>query len=211
MLKLISALPSPYARKVRIALFEKGIPFELITETPWESTTQTPRHNPLEKLPILLTEQGEALYESHFILEWLETYHPDPPLLAAEPAPRLRAKQVEVVADGICDALVLLFWESQRDPDKQSLPWMERQMRKVDGGMRALAGWVSGVEFIVGDRFGLADIAAATVCRYLDIRYPDYPWRTRHPALADFSNRMERRSSFRATLPMPQSFNEPVV
>ena len=68
MLKLISATPSPYARKVRITLAEKGIPFELVTEVPWDSTTQTPRHNPLEKLPVLILYDGSSVYESRFIL-----------------------------------------------------------------------------------------------------------------------------------------------
>ena len=72
MYRLISATPSPYARKVRIALAEKGIVFELITEVPWDSTTQTPRHNPLEKLPVLLLEGGGSVYESSYILEYLE-------------------------------------------------------------------------------------------------------------------------------------------
>jgi glutathione S-transferase len=54
MLKLVSATPSPYGRRVRIVLSEKRIPFELIIEIPWDSTTQTPKHNPLEKLPVLI-------------------------------------------------------------------------------------------------------------------------------------------------------------
>ena len=72
MYQLISATPSSYARKVRIALAEKGIEFELITEVPWDSTTQTPRYNPLEKLPILLLEDSGSVYESFYILEYLE-------------------------------------------------------------------------------------------------------------------------------------------
>ena len=52
--KLLSATPSPYARKVRIQLAEKGIPFELITEVPWNTDTVTPQYNPLEKLPVLI-------------------------------------------------------------------------------------------------------------------------------------------------------------
>jgi hypothetical protein len=55
MMKLISATPSPYARKVRIALAEKSLPFDLVTEVPWNEDTQTPRYNPLEKLPVLLS------------------------------------------------------------------------------------------------------------------------------------------------------------
>lgn len=83
MLKLISATPSTYARKVRISLHEKNIPFELVTEVPWNSTAQTPQYNPLEKLPVLIvptegipdldlppSQDGKptAVYESHFIM-----------------------------------------------------------------------------------------------------------------------------------------------
>jgi glutathione S-transferase len=60
-MKLISATPSPYARKVRIALVEKGLPFELVTEVPWNEDTRTPLYNPLEKLPILLLDDGTSV------------------------------------------------------------------------------------------------------------------------------------------------------
>ena len=211
MLKLISATPSPYARKVRIALAEKGIPFELITEIPWNSTTQTPRHNPLEKLPVLLLEDGGSVYESRFILEWLEAMHPEPPLLPEALQDRLAARKVEVVADGVCDALVTLFWERQRPPAHQSAEWTARQMRKVDGGISAIAGWAADREFISGDRFGLADIAAGAVCGYLGVRFPDHPWRETHPTLAAYSDRIEQRPSFRATTPSPQTIVDKVV
>ena len=98
---LISATPSPYARKVRITLAEKKVPFTLQTEVPWDKTTQTPQYNPLEKLPVLIdSATGKAVYESHFILDWIETKHPTPPMLPADVDDRLFAKQVEVVADG---------------------------------------------------------------------------------------------------------------
>jgi glutathione S-transferase len=80
-LRLISATPSPYARKVCIASAEKAIPFELQTEVPWDSTTTTPLYNPLEKLPVLILEDGSAIYESRFILEYLEAKYPATPLL----------------------------------------------------------------------------------------------------------------------------------
>ncbi|WP_223880940.1 glutathione S-transferase N-terminal domain-containing protein [Roseococcus microcysteis] len=78
MYRLISATPSPYARKVRIALLEKGIPFDLQTEVPWHADTATPAYNPLEKLPVLVLPDGTGIYESRFILEWLEVKHPTP-------------------------------------------------------------------------------------------------------------------------------------
>ena len=211
MLKLISATPSPYARKVRIALAEKAIAFELVTEVPWNNTTETPRYNPLEKLPVLVLPDGTGVYESRFILEWIEAKHPTPPMLPEDIDARLFARQVEVVADGICDALVLLFWERQRPAAYQSEEWKARQLRKVDGGLAALARWAGDSAFIVDRRFGLADIAAAAVCRYLDVRFPDHPWRDRHPNLSAYSDAMEQRPSFRATVPVPQSISDKVV
>ena len=127
MWTLISATPSPYARKVRIALQEKGIPFELQTEVPWDSTTKTPQYNPLEKLPILILDDGKtAIYESHYILEWLEAKYPSPSLMPEDLDKRLFAKKMEVLSDGICDALVLALFERQRDEEKQSEPWSAR-------------------------------------------------------------------------------------
>ena len=93
---------SPYARKVRTVLAEKGIPFTLQTEVPWDSDTETPKYNPLGQLPVLINnETGKAVHESHFILEWLEAKHPDPPMLPNDEDDRLFAKQAQVVTDGL--------------------------------------------------------------------------------------------------------------
>ena len=211
MLQLISATPSPYARKVRIALAEKSVPFELLTEVPWDSTTATPRHNPLEKLPVLILDDGSSVYESRFILEWIEVKHPAPPLLPTDADERLAARKVEVVTDGVCDACVLMFWERHRDETRQSQAWIARQQRKVDGGLRALSDWAGEREWVIGDRFGLADIATGTVLRYLDVRFPALPWRSRHPNLAAFSDRLEQRPSFASTTPVAQVISDRVV
>lgn len=211
MYKLLSATPSPYARKVRIALIEKAIPFELVTEVPWDSTTQTPKYNPLEKLPVLITDGGESIYESRFILEWLEVKHPAAPLLPDDAQERLDARQMEVLADGVCDAFVLHFFERHRAPGQQSREWLDRQRRKIDGGLGEIARRVSTREHAVGDRFGLADIAAATVVGYLGVRFPELDWRNAYPNLAAYSDRMEQRPSLAATRPVPQVISDKVV
>lgn len=208
MYRLISATPSPYARKVRIALIEKGIPFELQTEVPWHADTATPSYNPLEKLPVLVLPDGTGIYESRFILEWLEVKHPFARLLPDAPEEVLAARQVEVIADGICDAVVLLFFERQRAAP--SAEWIARQRRKVEGGVRALAGR-AGDGFLVGGRFGLADIAAGTALRYLAVRFQEFDWAGMYPALAAMSARLEARPSFVATTPVPQMITEKVV
>ncbi|MCE2762061.1 MAG: glutathione S-transferase N-terminal domain-containing protein [Acetobacteraceae bacterium] len=208
MYRLISATPSPYARKVRIALIEKGIPFELQTEVPWHGSTATPAYNPLEKLPVLVLPDGTGIYESRFILEWLEHRHPSPRLLPDDPQDVLRARQIEVISDGICDAVVLLFFERMRDAPSEE--WMARQRRKVEGGVLALAERATD-GFLVGGRFGLADIAAGTVLRYLSVRFAEFDWAAMYPALAAMSARLEARPSFAATVPVPQKIVERVV
>jgi glutathione S-transferase len=211
MLRLISATPSPYARKVRIALAEKGIPFELQTEVPWDSTTTTPQYNPLEKLPVLILDDGSSIYESRFILEYLEAKHPVPPMLPGDIDGKLAARQVEVLCDGVCDAFVLLFFERHRALEHRSHAWMARQQRKIDGGVAALARIAGERDYVVGDRFGLADIAAGTMTGYLSVRSPDFPWRARHPNLAVLSDRLEQRPSFRGSVPYPQTIADKVV
>ena len=212
MYTLISATPSPYARKVRIALAEKGIPFTLRTEVPWDGTTETPRWNPLEKLPVLIRDADQvAVYESHHILEWIEGRHPTPSMLPDGIDGVLEARRIEVLADGVCDAFVLMFFENQRAPERRSEPWIARQRRKVDGGLRALSELAEGGEWLVGARFGLADIAVGTVVKYLSVRAPWLGVEAAYPVLAGMSERLERRPSFAATVPVPQVITDAVV
>ena len=131
MLKLLSATPSPFARKVRVALLEKTIPFELITINPWDVSTDIEAYNPLAKIPVLIIENNDALYESSFILEWLELEYPNPTLISLKPSEYKKMKQIQVLTDGICDAFILLFFEQLRDKDRQSRPWIERQLKKI--------------------------------------------------------------------------------
>lgn len=209
MYQLISATPSPYARKVRIALAEKGIAFELITEVPWDGSTRTPRHNPLEKLPVLLLPGGGSVYESSFILQWLELKHPRPALLPADVDAALDARRLEVLCDGICDAAVLTFFERQRG--QPSSEWLARQRRKIDGGLREMARLLGEREWAVGEGFTLGDIAIGAAVGYLSVRFPEIALRELHPNLAAHGDRMLQRPSFRDTVPYPQKISDKVV
>ena len=210
MFKLLSATPSPYARKVRIALAEKGLPFELITEVPWDSTTATPRYNPLEKLPVLLLPDGGSVYESSHILQYLELKHPQVPLLPDDIDAKLAALELEVLCDGVCDAVVLTLFEKMR-AGGGSPEWLARQRRKIDGGVAEMARLVGAREWAVGDRFGLGDIAVGTMLGYLSVRFAELPWRTLYPGLGPVGDRLERRPSFKASVPYAQTIKDKVV
>lgn len=95
VLSLLSATPSPFAPKVRIALAEKGVPFDLVTEVPWNHDATAPKVNPLGKIPVLLLEDDTAYYESRFILEYLETAYPRPCLIPRDPELRLAHRRLD--------------------------------------------------------------------------------------------------------------------
>jgi glutathione S-transferase len=211
VLKLISATPSPFARKVRIAMLEKGLPFDLVTEVPWDSTTATPLYNPLEKLPVLILEDGTSVYESSYILQYLELKHPETPLLPKDVDGILAARRFEVLCDGICDAVVLSFFEHMRGPRCESPDWLSRQLRKIEGGVREISRLIGDRTIAVGTTFGLGDIAVGTALGYLTVRFTPFDWRTLYPNLATYSARLECRPSFAATVPVPQLIRDKVV
>lgn len=211
MMKLISATPSPYARKVRIALAEKGIPFELVTEVPWDRSTATPKYNPLEKLPVLILEDGSGIYESSYILQWLEAKYPQVPLLPQDVDGKLAARQLEVLSDGVCDAVVLTFFERRRGAQAQSSEWLGRQRRKIEGGVRELARRIGNRTSAVGHEFSLGDIAVGSMLTYLRVRFADFEWFDLYPNLAAYSERLEQRPSFANTRPVPQIITDKVV
>lgn len=219
---LISASPSPFARKVRIALMEKGIEFTLQNEVPWHADSRTSLYNPLEQLPVLLPDDGDPVFESSHILDWLEHRYPAPPLLPADPAAALEARLVQVIAGGVMDATVQLFWEMQRA--QISLPWAARQLRKVKGGLADLDRRVAGRQFVVGDRFGLADIAVIALLGLQDTVIENglipawqqvdpevAAWPALYPELKRYESVHRNRTSVRDTAPFMFELTEKVV
>ncbi|MCY4470081.1 MAG: glutathione S-transferase N-terminal domain-containing protein [Thiotrichales bacterium] len=211
MMKLLSATPSPYARKVRIALAEKGLPFELVTEVPWNGDTTTPKYNPLEKVPVLILEDGTTVYESRHILEYLEVKYPDPPMFPTAPDAFLAAKRLEVLADGICDAAVLVIFERRRPRDARSVPWEARQRRKIEGGFAEVARLVPSDGYCVGGAFGLGDIAVGSLLDYISLRLPEIDWSAKYANLVGLRKRLSQRPSFRDTEPRVQQIDTGVV
>ncbi len=209
-MQLIIATPSPFARKVRIALREKGLHHEETVSNPWRADALAPAHNPLGKVPVLLLDDGRTLYESAVIVDYLEALGAPPRLLPLDPAEGIAARQIDALAMGICDAVVLLVLEGQRRAEAQSAEWIARQRAKVEAGLRALSEALDRRDWFVGDGLTLADIAAGCALAYLDLRLPDVDWRGRYPNLVAHSAKLEARPSFAATFPVAQEI-EPLA
>lgn len=203
-MKLIIARPSPYARKVRVALLEKHVPFETVVENPWLPDTRLRDANPLGKVPALVLDDGSVVHDSKVIVEYLETLDASPKLIPADGALRVAHKQIEVVADGVCDAVVLIALEGARPEAMRSRDWLERQHRKIVAGVAELSRLLGDREWFTSAGFGLAEVATVCMLEYLDFRYPAYDRRTAAPNLERLRARLAERPSFAETKPAPQ-------
>ncbi|PBP27386.1 glutathione S-transferase, partial [Diplocarpon rosae] len=213
------ATPSPYARKIRIALLEKGIPFKLQSEIPWHSSTETPKYNPLEKLPVLIfDDERPPIYESWYIQEYLvQKYRDHGPLLMPEGLDdQLFVRQIQVLADGACDAMGLVFFETMRG-EMKSEEWLSRQYRKVNGVLAAADKLVkkSGEgKFLVCDEFSIADIALGSMLGMMNLvetQYGMIQFLRKYPALTKYWEMLEARESFQKTQPEMFELSEKVT
>jgi glutathione S-transferase len=203
-MKLIGSLTSPYVRKIRVMLLEKNLPFELIIDSPWEPSTRVSDFNPLGKVPALVTDDGETLFDSNILAEYIESLAAPagtPQFLPSERAAALRVRQMVMLADGISDAGVAIFLERKRPADKQDAAWITRQQGKITRGLDMLEGRASADTWLGGDSMNLADIAGCCTLLWLDLRLADLAWRASRPALARLVETLAARPSFQSTIP----------
>ena len=202
-MKLIGSLTSPYVRKVRIVLAEKKLDFQFELEDVWKSD-RIVASNPLGKVPCLVMEAGELVYDSRVIVEYVDTLSPVGKLIPANSRDRAEVRTLEALADGLLDASILArleqTWEGRSDTER-SKAWVDRQMAKVTSSLRGLGRALGERPYFMGIHLSLADIAAGCALGYLDFRFPQIDWRERHPNLERLAEKLNARTSFVETAP----------
>lgn len=197
-MKLLGHDGSPYVRKVRIVLEEKGTAYEHVPARPSAPGSPVAHFNPLGKIPVLVTDEGKAIYDSRVIAEYIDARSGGPQFIPTDVDSRIEVKRWEALADGIADATVLV----SHDYDKvQSAEWHQRQRLKIERGLATMERDLGARAFCFGDSFTLADIAAGYALGYLDRVLPDIDWRAAHPRLKALAERLAQRESFLKTLP----------
>ena len=200
-MKLFGTPESPFARKVRIVLEEKRIPHEYIIERGSAPGSRVPEFNPLGKIPVLVLDDGRAIYDSPVIVEYLDALGSGPRLIPDAPDERIEVKRWEALGDGIAEATVGIIHEHREPAEKRRAPaWFDRQRLKIDRGLAVMEKDLGAGEFCVGGRFTLADIAAGYALGYLDYALPEVDWRKAHPGLRRLAERLAARKSFSATV-----------
>ena len=203
-MKIIIATPSPYARKARVALREKDLDFEEIIDVPWSADTLTQGINPLGKVPVLLHDDNEPLFDSRLIVQYLDYYKRQPLLYPKDLEDNFSARLVETVADGVCDATVLIFLENTRKEVLRSQDWIKRQEKKIYEGVKYLSDHLEEKKYFVGNHFNIADICGFSCLEYIDLRFPKFQWRSEYQNLENYWRIHKDRQSFKETKPTAQ-------
>ena len=203
MMKLIGALTSPYVRKVRIVMAEKKLDYQFLLEDVW-AADDILKFNPLGKVPCLVLEGGEAVFDSRVIVEYLDTRSPVSRLIPETGRERTEVRTWEALADGLLDAAILARLESTwapRSAEQRSQAWIDRQMVKVNGCVKAMSTGLGDKPWCSGMHMSLADIAVGCALGYLDFRFPQIAWRDTYPNLAKLGEKLFARTSFVDTRP----------
>ena len=201
-MKLFFAPASPFARKVRVLIKELGLEDTVTLHdagavTPVSNNTELNLLNPLGMLPALELDNGESLYDSPVICEYLNQIA-DGPFFPADSNQRFRTLGLQALGDGMLDLSVAMRYETAMRPENlQWQTWLDYQREKVQRGLDTLEARCEQFEAtpLIGE------ITAACVLGYLDFRFAENDWRHDRAALTGWFGEIMLRDSLANTIP----------
>ena len=204
MMRLHHAVPSPFARKVRMAAIELGLAGRIeeveVHVAPGKANAEyAGAVNPLRKVPALTLADGSTLADSTLICLYLDELADDASLIPTGDR-RWSVLNAHAIANGMTEAAVALRYETFLRPEEHRWEtWSSDLLDKIEGGL----GWF---EARAGDGSAeppvdLGTVALACLLGYLDFRRPEHGWRERFPRLAATHETMSARASYRETAP----------
>ena len=198
-MKLYCSHTSPFARKVRILVREKGALARVTEETlsAMEDPATLHEANPLGKVPALILPDGSSYFDSPLICEYLDVTLEGPSMIPASHVERFRVLRHQALADGIMDAAVSLIFEHARPEAQRSEMWMGRWQRAIERSLGLLEDEVVSLDGPVD----LGVIAVGAALGYLDFRHGALGWQERQTELAGWWRDLAKRPSFVETAP----------
>jgi glutathione S-transferase len=202
-MKLLFAPTSPFVRKVMACAHLTGqvADIELLDSTahPVKRDGRIAAHNPLAKVPTLVLDDGQALYDSRVICEYLAHRAGDQTLFPAPGPARWRAQTQHALGDGMLDAALLGRYElTARPADRQWPVWREALLEKVWAGLASLETVAGGLAV---DRPTIGEVTLGCALGYLDFRYPELDWRARCPRASRWNEAFQALPALQATRP----------
>lgn len=203
-MKLIGSTTSPFVRKVRVVLAEKKLDYRFVEDNVWSDGSVVGMDNPLGKVPCLVMDGVDAMFDSRVIVEYLDTLSPVGKLIPASGRERAEVKTWEALSDGLLDAAILVRLErtfAGRTEAQRSPAWIERQLGKVDAALRAMSLGLGEKAYCSGIHFSLSDVAVGCALAWLEFRFPEITWREDYPNLVRLQDKLALRPSFVETVP----------
>jgi glutathione S-transferase len=168
MPKILYSPTSPYSAKVRMAAAYAGIPLEMVVVDANSQPPELTGPNPLGKIPTLVTDDGQGIYDSRTITQYLNRLSGNA-LFPRNPAKRLEAEMLEALADGVCDCLLAHVYERRMRPaEKVHQPWLDLQWSKA---MRAF-DLLNANPPKLPKKITAGHIALRACLGYIDLRFP---------------------------------------
>jgi glutathione S-transferase len=200
-LRLLHGKVSPFVRKVMICIIEKGLEgrVEIVPTVVGQGkiNEELLRSNPTGKIPTLITDAGEAVYDSLVICDHLDSIVAEPRFVPTAAAERTAALTMNAAADGLVVAGVLAMLERGKAPERQWPEFEAAQWAKVRHCLAALEAWRSRR----GDALDIGTAGALCALGWLDARAAQFAWRGDFPALAAWADALGRRDSVVRTVP----------
>ena len=200
-MKLHYSPNSPYVRKCMVLALEAGIAGKIeklpATVAPTNPNKELARENPLSKLPSLVTDDGQVLFDSPVICEYLDSLNPGAKVFPAPGKARWTALRLQALGDGILDAALLGRYENTRPEEKRWKDWSDGQMFKIRTGLDSLEADVG----VLSGALTIGQITIGCTLGYLDFRYPHEAWRAKRPKLAAWYEDFAKRKSMSETVP----------
>ena len=193
---------SPFVRKVGICILEKGLEHEVTCVRSFTAMTKANvellQHNPLSKIPTLVTPGIGSLFDSDVICEYLDSNFPPTTLFPQSGAARWQALRWNALGSGVLDALVLWRLERNRPEAQQSVEVLKAYEVKYNAWMPQLEAEIAALE---ATAYGIGHIAIGCVFGYLDFRFQDLDWRRNHPRCAAWFSEFMKRPAAQRTVP----------
>lgn len=198
-MKLFGSPTSPYVRKARVLIEEKNLPVEFVIEDPWIDGSPIIAKNPLSKIPVLEIAPNDYIFESVLVVHFLD--HVDGrSFTPRDPVGYWEAQRWQSLGNGIIDAVIARVLETRRPADKQWTDKLTREEGRVQRAIALAEDNLKGGEFLVGNRFSLADLILGVALQYVDFRYA-HDWRATSPKLKAWHAAIAARPSFVKTQP----------
>lgn len=197
-MRLFITAPSPYVRKCRIVIREKGLADRVreVTADPYANDPDLVAANPIAQAPALLTDDGIAFSDSPLICAWLDSIGEGPRLIPESGEAHWRARRLEVLADAALEMGVKLVLEKRRPEHERSPSWIRRWTEGMNRALDALEAWDIQPEIL-----DLGVISAGVAVTWIGFRHPELDWQANRPKLVALQAALEQRPSFVDTYP----------